>query len=121
MFPQLSSFVSISLILFFMNMFSQFYSFRDPLRAMSGKMFSKNLTFSQWFLGFRALRGKQDRGLQAVDTPFFSLCLFQTAKSTHHPHKIDDQHRKCKIEGGAYVAVFLGSDILHTTPPQNNT
>ena len=40
----------------------------------------------------------------------------QTAKSTHHPHKIDDQHRKCKIGGGAYFAFLLGSDNSHTTP-----
>ena len=42
--------------------------------------------------------------------------LHQTAKSTHHPHKIDDQHRECKIGGGAYFAFFLVSDNWHTTP-----
>ena len=42
----------------------------------------------------------------------------RTAKSTHHPHKIDDQHRKCKTGGGAYFAFFLGSDNSHTTPPK---
>ena len=40
----------------------------------------------------------------------------QTAKSTHHPHKIDDQHREGKIGGGAYFAFFLGSDNSHTIP-----
>ena len=42
----------------------------------------------------------------------------QTAKSTHHPHKIDDQHRECKTGGGAYFAFFLGSNNSHTTPPK---
>ena len=37
-------------------------------------------------------------------------------KSTHHPHKIDDQHRECKTGGGAYFAFFFGSDNSHTTP-----
>ena len=40
----------------------------------------------------------------------------RSAKSTHHPHKIDDQHRECKAGGGAYFAFFLGSDNSHTTP-----
>ena len=50
----------------------------------------------------------------------FFLCAFSApyAKSTHHPHKIDDQHCKCKIGGGAYFALFLGSDNSHTTPPK---
>ena len=43
-----------------------------------------------------------------VDT-LFSL-ENQTEKSTHHPRKIDNQHRECKIGGGAYFAFFLGSD-----------
>ena len=46
---------------------------------------------------------------------------FQTAKSTHHPHKIDDQHRECKTRGGAYFAFFLGSDNSHTPPPPKKT
>ena len=40
------------------------------------------------------------------------------AKSTHHPHKSDDQHRKCKTGGGAHFAFFLGSSNSHTTPPE---
>ena len=33
---------------------------------------------------------------------FLSLSRFRrTPKSTHHPHKIDDQHRECKTGGGA--------------------
>ena len=50
-----------------------------------------------------------------------TLCgpmIFRTAKSTHHPHKIDDQYRECKTGGGAYFAFFLGSDNSHTTPPK---
>ena len=43
---------------------------------------------------------------------------YQTAKSTHHPHKIDDQHRECKTGGGAYFAFLLGSDNQHTTPQE---
>ena len=43
---------------------------------------------------------------------------FQTAKSTHHPHKIDDEPRECKTGGGAHFAFFLGFDNLHTTPPK---
>ena len=39
------------------------------------------------------------------------------AKSTHHPHKIDDQRRECKAGGGAYFVFLLGSDHSHTTPP----
>ena len=42
----------------------------------------------------------------------------RTAKSTHHPHKIDDQHRECKTGGGAYFAFLLGSDNSHTTSPK---
>ena len=45
------------------------------------------------------------------------LIYLQTAKSTHHPHKIDDQHCKCRTGGGAYFAFFLGSDNPRTTPP----
>ena len=30
----------------------------------------------------------------------------QTANSTHHPHKIDNQRRECKIGGGAYFSFF---------------
>ena len=41
----------------------------------------------------------------------------QTAKSTHHPHKIDDQHRECETGGGASFAFFPGSDNSHTNPP----
>ena len=29
------------------------------------------------------------------------------AKSTHHPHEIDDQYRECKTGGGAYFPSFL--------------
>ena len=49
----------------------------------------------------------------------FSRCLkaYQTARSTHRPHKIDAQHRECKIGGGAYSAFFLGSDTIRTPPP----
>ena len=43
---------------------------------------------------------------------------FGPPKSTHHPHKIDDQHRECKTGGGAYFAFFLGSENSHTTPPK---
>ena len=32
---------------------------------------------------------------------------YQTAKSTQHPHKTDDQHRECKTGGGAYFAFFF--------------
>ena len=46
------------------------------------------------------------------------VCKFRTAKSTHHPHKIDDQDRECKTGGGAYFPFFLGSDNSHTTPPK---
>ena len=49
----------------------------------------------------------------SVHLPFSAKC--QTAKSTHHPHKTDDQHRECKTGGGAYLAFFLGSDNSHTT------
>ena len=44
----------------------------------------------------------------------------QTAKSTYHPHKIDDEHddRECKTEGGAYCAFSFGSDNPHTTHPK---
>ena len=42
----------------------------------------------------------------------------RTAKSTHHPHKIDDQHRECKTGGGAYFVFFLGSENSYTTPPK---
>ena len=35
------------------------------------------------------------------------MYVFRTAKSTHHPHKIDDQHRECKTGGGAYFAFFF--------------
>ena len=42
----------------------------------------------------------------------------KTAKSTHDPHKIDNQHRECKTGGGAYFAFFLASDNSHTTPPK---
>ena len=35
----------------------------------------------------------------------------------HYPHKIDDQHRECKIGGGACFAFLLGSDNSHATPP----
>ena len=45
------------------------------------------------------------------------LGWYQNAKSTHHPHKMDNQHRECKTGGGTYFAFFLGSDKLHTTPP----
>ena len=45
----------------------------------------------------------------------------QTAKSTHHPHKTDDQHHECKNWGVAYFAFFLGSNNSHTTPPKNTT
>ena len=41
----------------------------------------------------------------------------QTAKSTHHPHKIDDQHRECKTAGGAYFAFFFWFRQF-TTPPK---
>ena len=41
----------------------------------------------------------------------------RTPKSTHHPHKIDNQHRECKTGGGAYFAFFLASDNSNTTPP----
>ena len=41
---------------------------------------------------------------------------YQTAKSTHHPHKINNQHRECKTGGDAYFAFFLGPDNSHTTP-----
>ena len=40
----------------------------------------------------------------------------QTAKSTHHPHKIVDQDRGCKTGGGACFALFSGSDNSHTNP-----
>ena len=40
----------------------------------------------------------------------------RTPKSTHHPHKIDNQHRACKTGGGAYFAFFLGCENSHTTP-----
>ena len=49
--------------------------------------------------------------------PLRSHKLHRTAKSTHHPHKIDDQHRECKIGGGAFFAFLLGSDNSHTPPP----
>ena len=42
----------------------------------------------------------------------------RTPKSTHHAHKIDDQHRECKTGGGAHFAFFLGSENSHTTPPK---
>ena len=42
----------------------------------------------------------------------------RTPKSTHHSHKIEDQHRECKTGGGAYFAFFLGSENSHTTPPK---
>ena len=45
-------------------------------------------------------------------------CVFRPPKSTHHPHKIDNQHRECKTGGGAYFAFFLGSEDSHTTPPK---
>ena len=64
-------------------------------------------------------------------TSLFNLCsagnleprfgnrgLHRTPKSTHHPHKINDQHRECKTGGGAYFAFFLGSVNPHTTPPK---
>ena len=61
----------------------------------------------------------RDSIAEGVSHPF---ALFwdqnRTAKSTHHPHKIDDQHRECKTGGGAYFAFFLGSDNSHTTPPK---
>ena len=44
----------------------------------------------------------------------------RTARSPHHPHKIDDQHCECKTGasgGGAYFVFFLASDNSHTTPP----
>ena len=47
-----------------------------------------------------------------------SRLKIRTAKSTHHPHKIDNQHRECKTGGGAYFAFFLASDNSHTTPPK---
>ena len=49
---------------------------------------------------------------------FCNLFFFQTAKSMHHPHKIDDQHRECKIGGCTCFAFFLGSGNSHTTTPK---
>ena len=43
---------------------------------------------------------------------------YQTAKSTHHPHKMDGQHCACETGGGAYFAFLLGSDNSRTTPPR---
>ena len=37
----------------------------------------------------------------------------RSAKSTHHPHKIDDQHREFETGGGAYFAFLLGSSNSH--------
>ena len=45
--------------------------------------------------------------------------VYQTTKSTHHPHKIDDQHCECETGGGAYFTFFLGSDNSHTTPSKS--
>ena len=44
--------------------------------------------------------------------------LFSDRESTHHPHKIEDQHHKCKTGGGAYLPSFLGSDNSHTHFPK---
>ena len=52
---------------------------------------------------------------QELESTFRTL-VNQTAKSTHHPHKNNDQHLECKTGGGAYFAFFLGSDNSHTTP-----
>ena len=48
---------------------------------------------------------------QTISIENFNLDLHRTAKSTHHPHKIDDQNRECKIGGSAYFA-FLFRDFL---------
>ena len=55
----------------------------------------------------------QEREKQDAEKPK----LQKQQKSTHHPHKIDNQHRECKTGGGAYFAFFLGSD----KPPKNAT
>ena len=54
----------------------------------------------------------------AIFHSFASAISNQTAKSTHHLHKINDQHRGCKTGGGAYFVFFLGSNNSHTTTPQ---
>ena len=43
--------------------------------------------------------------------------FLETAKSTHHPNKIDDQHRECKTGGGAYFAFFLRFRQFAHHPP----
>ena len=49
----------------------------------------------------------------AISKRYCAIC--HTAKSMHHPHKIDDRHRECKTGGGADFALVLGSDNSHTT------
>ena len=41
---------------------------------------------------------------------------YLAATATHHPHKSDDQHRECRIGGGAYFAFSLGSDKTELPP-----
>ena len=45
----------------------------------------------------------------------------QAAKSTHHPHKIDNQHRECKTGGGANFCLFLRfRQFAHHHPPKRS-
>ena len=81
------------------------------------KLSSKNVFFFRAWGNFSCARARMSfffvfdlRALWAKLGP-----NLQTTKSTHHPHKIDDQHRRCKTGGDAYFAFFLGSDNSHTT------
>ena len=60
-------------------------------------------------------REKKGRGGGSTGPKLQNL---QTAKSTHHPHKIDDQRRECKNGGGAFFAFFSGSDKFAHHPPK---
>ena len=68
--------------------------------------------------GREALRREGLFVVHLLMCPIFFVPL-QTAKSTHHPHKIDDQHRECKTGGGAYFAFLLGSRQFAHHPLKN--
>ena len=81
----------------------------------------KKVTKSLPTLGPQKSEKSLEESPKSLEKPvlgLFSRLFGQTAKSTHHPHKTDDQHRECKTGGGAYFSFLLGSDNSHTTPPK---